>query len=387
MSIRRGAFGMSGRGAFIESPKGARGWPRGAVVVLSGTGTTDRWLARLDPKTGSEIWGGYMLAASGTGAQSMAFNSAFDLFVQRPGSTGSTTLERRSIVDGLLVDAYAGGAVAQGLGAVGRDIVFSGSDLTLGLIQRRIAANLTSPYLWTYDAPNVNQGAPCNTDSAGVAYFLRINAVTSDTLPASQISRWAINADGTLLWAQMQSSPYAADGEAHQFQGQAQIAGDYIYVVTASFDIATFVSTRRVFRLNKSDGSFANTVATTYDAGDGSVAQMLFPRVANDSLYVPMRRVTILKSLARIDLDLNELATIDLGTAALSVDVLPDDSVGTGDILVMGNNSTTWPGAAGARANCWRVSADLSKIRWGVQVGDATYNGIHGISSIRYQTN
>ena len=381
MSIGKGAFGQSAKGSFIESAMGARGWGGAPMVVLSGSGTTDRYLARLDPLTGAKTWEVALLANIGKGAQSLLFNSSFELFAQT-----IENIKRKSMSDGSDQATYSSFSVAFGMGAIGTDIVASGSDITLGPIQRRLTRDLTVPHAWTYDAPNVNQNAPATTDASGNSYYIRTNNTSSTSLiPGPEIHRWALDANGNLLWAIDQTTPYAADGEAHQFQGQCEADGTYLYAISDSFNVTTFVSTRRVFRFLKSDGSQVDTIATAYDGGTSAGVQRVFLRRANNSFYVPLTRTAPLHSIARVNLSMVELSRLDLGTLALGVDVVASDSVGTGDVIVVGNTSTTWPGSLGERANCWRISSDLTTIRWGVQVGTAAFNGLYAVSSKKYQ--
>jgi hypothetical protein len=58
MSISKGAFGQSGKGGFIESRLGARGWPSLFSLIVGGSNSAaGNNLFRLDPDTGATIWG------------------------------------------------------------------------------------------------------------------------------------------------------------------------------------------------------------------------------------------------------------------------------------------------------------------------------------------
>ena len=381
MSISKGAFGQSAKGAFIESPMGARGWGGGGCVVLSGSGTDDRWLASLNPKTGAEIWGVSAGGTSGTATNFIGFNSAFQLFCLRRGAVANGAgIYRRSMTDGA-VDATLATSSTNGIAAIGSDVVFSTSDTTLGSVQRRSTAAIDGTYLWTYDAPNINQTALCATGSDGTSYYLRLNV----TVPTAvdEVHRWAIDSSGNILWTHFAGTGAAADVE--QFVSVCEIDSTYIYAVSSSFNTTTFISTYRVFRFLRSDGSFYDDVTTAYNGGLlGSVGVRTI-RLANNSFYCPLPRTTPAKSVSRVGLDMAEIATFDLGIGVFSIDSLPSDSVGAGDIIVIGGTTTAWPGSGGSRANCWRISSDLSTIRWGVQIGPDTYNGIQGISSLRYK--
>jgi len=379
MSIGKGAFGQSAKGSFIESAMGARGWGGAPMVVLSGSGTTDRYLARLDPLTGAKAWEVALIASAGKGAESLIFNSSYELFVQT-----RENIKRKSMSDASDQATYTTSSVDLGMGAIGTDIVHSGFATALGAIQRRLTRELAVPYAWTYDAPNVNQNSSTTTDASGNSYYIRIDN-TSSTFTTQQIHRWALDANGNLLWAINQTTPYAPDGEAHQFQGQCEADGTYIYAISRSVNQTTFVATRRVFRFLKSDGSQVDSIATAYDGGIAGGSQILFLRRANNFFYVPLNHTATIHSIARVNLSMAELSKLDLGTRAVGVDVVASDSVGTGDVIVVGETSTTWPGSLGERANCWRVSSDLSTIRWGVQVGTAAFNGLYAVSSKKYQ--
>lgn len=372
MSISKGAFGQSAKGSFIESPMGARGWNAGGVAVLSGSGTTDRYLAALNAKTGAKLWENSIISVSGSSPFQLMFNSAFQLFNRRGGTTG---IERRSMTDGSVELSYAVNSAFLP-GAIGTGLSFSYADATLGPAQRRSTKDFTA--LWTYDSPNANQVAACHTDSAGVSYFVRQDLLVN---AAMGIHRWALSSAGSLLWAQFQE-PVAFDAFTHQILGFVDTDETYIYAMMEDGSGGT--STVCCYRFLKADGSRIDNRTTAFDTGEGSASTGVANlRVANNSVYIPIRVGTYTTSVVRMAKDMTEMSRIGLGTSATSVDVLPNDSIGSGDILVTGNTSTTWPGASGARANTWRISSDLTTIRWGVQVGTAAFNGLHAISSYK----
>ena len=390
MSIGKGAFGQSAKGSFIESAMGARGWKIGGVAVLSGVGANDRYIASLNPATGDKIWEVSAGGLSGSATKWLVFNSSFQLFSGAVGSGTNSHIKRRSMVDGS-VEATLTGYLRNNMSPIGNDIVFSSDDPTIGFSQSRVTPALDGTFVWQYDTPNLSQMSDCVTDAAGNSYFVKITAFSND-VSLVEIQRWALDKNGNLLWEVFQTTPNGADGYTHSpVSGALEVDDNYIYVLLVDIIFpGVFPFADRllaVYRINKNTGALFDTRATAFlDTADSNPgAQYRKPRLINGSLYVPLRRRTSgYNSIAKVNLSMVQTASIDMGSTALiyTIDALPADSVGTGDILAVGNTSTTWPGSLGARANCWRISSDLSTIRWGVQVGEDTFNGIQGISSV-----
>lgn len=382
MSISKGAFGQSSKGGFIESPLGVRGW-RGGLVVLSESGVNNAEFASLNPDTGEQVWAVNETVVTSNAPTFIAFNSSLQLFTVRSGTVANGGgIYLRDMNDGSVAGRTENAQVVN-VAAIGRDLVWSGNSATIGNFQARTTNAMDETFVWQYDAPNANQTARCTTDSAGNSYFDRNNSTTVNLLPG--IQRWALDKNGALLWEQLQTTPFAPDGFGYTSTGIGDCDGEYIYMIYNVLEDAPFPPDQyqAVLRISKSTGDIIDSMANAYSflVVNGS-NRFRCPRLANGALYVPTIRDAATaspRSVVKLSTDLTELALLDLGVTAYSVDKLPG-----GDVLVVGNTTTTWPGSGGARANCWRISSDLSTIRWGVQVGPSTYNGVMGISSLRY---
>ena len=346
-----------------------------SVFVLTGDGAIDRQLASLNPITGAKIWETAILGVASDTVQRIIKTSTGRLYARR-----NAKIEEYDISTGNVGTSITTGSNTStwGIAANGEkiNIVFNSGGT---IASRRYNADLTLDWSFAH-ATSTDILGTIYVNPNGVTYWHISGAIDSlsDPLVRSLTNAGALS----YLLLSPASQPYP-DGYKKQFgfmHGDA--VGDYLYVTIFEALPLTFPNKMNLYRINKSDGTFADTNTTCFKTGqDGSTVLHRTNRCANGSVYMPgdygSNGINI--SLFRVSLDLaTQIATFNSGSQIVAV-----DSLSNGDVIVTGTTSTTWPGSLGVSANTWCLSNDLATVKWAQLVGTAAYGGLSVASSYR----
>lgn len=334
--------------SFVESPFHARGGGE-FIFVLANSGAT-LGLFRLDPSTGSVTWGP---VAMPSGTRSVVMTQDNRLFV-----CSTTSVSERSKDDGSLLASVTitAGSVAM-MAAIGTSLVHHGKDSGVGASISRRANGLTTQE-WAFAFSSLSGIVAA---SGGDTYQV------GGAAPAGRLNR--VNSAGAESWT---VGALAVFGGTERWSDSIAVYGDYLYAYYRN-EITGFPLDENYYlmKLSRSAGAYS-TSALLYNSADAAHSGPYQITASSVGIYGAMqRRSTAPFNTVRLySTSLGELATYDTGGSnARGVVILGSD------VVVCGVRSSGWTGNDGTNATVWRLSSDLSTVRWASNL-DGTYASI-----------
>lgn len=342
MSISKGAFGQSGKGSFIESAMGARGWSGLDLIVggLTSPGSTAN-LFRLNPADGSVIWSRNLTGTVRNIKQSpsgrifvntdLATDKVYEID-REDGSTITTSLN----VAGAALD------VDQNTKVYARRL----SDLD---VVRLLASDLT-----TVEA-NCNTGSALSVSVDGSGNIYCANDVGASTL----LERY--DSTGTA------AGTCATNGSSYAVFSPA---GDYVYCVQPSSGIGLLLH-----KIDKASLSILATLNMSVAGGGGSIQSQSWATDGTHIYYCADLNPFAVRSFVmkvRIS-DFSEVTRWNSSTDAVPRSLNGVTKRGS-SYIVVGQRSQNWDGNDGTFKNVWSLTSSFG-VNWSADIG-TNFTGI-----------
>ena len=345
MSISKGAFGQSAKGAFIESPMGARGWGGAFTLIVGGSSTGDN-LYRLDPTNGDVIW------ATTVGSSGIVFNI-------KHGPTGRVYVCVDQASDRIYeIDRDNGNILATSLAINARSLDVDGNGKVYGARNSdndivRLADDLT-----TVEA-NCNATSPSSVsvDSDGNFY---IAESSSGNAIATKY-----NSGGTL------TTSSTTTGEAYSIFAPA---GDYVYAIEVG-GLATYIH-----KMLKS------TMAVTATLTIGATVVVTQPQAWSTDgthLYTAQNGASAGIASAALKIRISDMTEVARYTISSNSGICAGITKSGSQYVVGGGRSSTWDGNDGSLKSVWALNSSMSLL-WSTDVSSTlTVRAISGSFTTR----
>lgn len=347
MTFSHQRFCRSGNKAFIRSANKARGCPSETAIYIGGLASGGGTLWALNPDTGALLWSALPSTAA---IGNMAMTSSGRLY-----GAADTALIEMSTTDGSVLNTFTQANGTRPAINTNGAFIYTDQSSTTSDYVAKVDEELNTEE-WEID-PNGAAVAGLCADSDGNTYAVEGSGVTD------QINR--INDTPTIDYTKN-----APGSENYRCIPWAP-AGDYFYnfyeVFNGFADTDIYIEQR-----NKSNGNVNATYTWDLTNANGGSASTTF--TGNEStLYAAHNPTAAGFSVARFNTStMTKTADFDTGSFAFGIQLLSD-----GDVVVAGRSNTAWTGSGGANANVWRLSGDLSTVRWSYDTG-----GLNAISVV-----
>jgi hypothetical protein len=344
MSISKGAFGQSGKGGFIESRLGARGWGNPFTLIVGGTDSGGgNNLFRLDPTDGSVIWGAGF-GDNTTFIRNVKHGPTGRLFINAATGITATNYEINPDTGAVITSSVLCRPHTLDVDANGKIYIRRNSDNDV----IRVGDDLTTSEI------NCNASAPfgASVDSNG-------NIFISNSSSGSTVAERFDNT-GTL------TGTSSSNGESYSMYSPA---GDFFYLIS----LTSGPSDTLVSKVSKST---LNVIASTFIGATGITSQPQCWATDGSNIYITRSGFAFGEDTFTVKIrisDMTEVARFTQSTAS-PISTASGGVSKNGNLYVTcGGRTNEWDGSGGSFASVWAIDSSMSLV-WAADIA-STFSG------------